>query len=608
MPACCVAVNCKNAGASSEVDAQGRPITLHLFPKDPESRQQWALAVHRKGPGGALWKPSRFSRLCSAHFTEDCIDRSGQAVRIHKGAIPTLFNLWKRLKRRAIKPKPPDISSREETAPLADCTESAMEEFTQSRREIKEAMDKDHNYFCASSSKSLKLTLDKLLQTEEKLLKRLRNVKKRESRLTDRVCWLVMQLERKQKHEQPAEASQEDSGAELLKISQENNQEDSFVKLLLNPASATSNDMVIHGLKQEPVCKLNKYLPENKLNSSLDGDGSLRSAVQLRTHNDETARSCKEPGLKVDEQLALKKDQNYCTEESTPEAKPHPYFESSKCSRPTRKQLRCIGRKQFQCKVCGKSYSFLKTLRVHQRKHPVTATVKSESINENVTPSDVKPERRRVKKDKPYQCSQCEKSFSREKYFIRHEKVHTEENTHACKVCGKVFSQFAYRMQHEKMHSKQRIYKCNQCDKSFRGTSDLKRHRKTHSGEKPFQCSECGKSFSLADYLKVHQKIHTGETRCICSECGKCFSRVSYLKTHNRIHTGEKPYTCPECGKSFIDTLRLSRHRLTHKGKKPFQCTECGKSFTSKINVTRHERKHANVVMAEEKRLTIELK
>ena len=47
-----------------------RGIRFHLFPKDPERRQQWVKAVNRRIPGKPteLWQPKNHDIVCSEHF------------------------------------------------------------------------------------------------------------------------------------------------------------------------------------------------------------------------------------------------------------------------------------------------------------------------------------------------------------------------------------------------------------------------------------------------------------------------------------------------------------------------------------------------------------
>ena len=62
----CCAVGCSN---STYRDVP-RGIKFHVFPRDPERRMQWILAVKRTVPGkpGSLWQPKDSAVLCSEHF------------------------------------------------------------------------------------------------------------------------------------------------------------------------------------------------------------------------------------------------------------------------------------------------------------------------------------------------------------------------------------------------------------------------------------------------------------------------------------------------------------------------------------------------------------
>ena len=71
------------------------------FPDDRELCRQW---LHNTGRGGA-WKPTKHSRLCSAHSEESCFERDlyaelmesdarclrRRATRLKADAVPTLF-------------------------------------------------------------------------------------------------------------------------------------------------------------------------------------------------------------------------------------------------------------------------------------------------------------------------------------------------------------------------------------------------------------------------------------------------------------------------------------------------------------------------------------
>jgi len=147
--------------------------------------------------------------------------------------------------------------------------------------------------------------------------------------------------------------------------------------------------------------------------------------------------------------------------------------------------------------------------------------------------------------------------------------------------------------------SDEKPFQCSQCGKSYKLNIDLSNHihqthrRKTTKGgnpqkgytqeeitKKPHQCEICKKRFAKEDYFNLHMKIHSGEAKIECPICQKTFTDAYYLKYHMRtIHSDARPFTCNVCKKDFKHKLALQRHMVVHTKEKPYSCERCNKSF-----------------------------
>ena len=123
---CCVPF-CKSG---YEAQKTRKKVHLFKFPDDDTQREAWVKNISRRG-----FTPTSFSRVCSLHFTSDCIrsassDPRGRRSKLKKiglneGAIPTLFPNYPLSKRTT--PPLPRSEAATSTSRLAMENESIMQ-------------------------------------------------------------------------------------------------------------------------------------------------------------------------------------------------------------------------------------------------------------------------------------------------------------------------------------------------------------------------------------------------------------------------------------------------------------------------------------------------
>ncbi|XP_029954280.1 zinc finger protein 436-like [Salarias fasciatus] len=88
-----------------------------------------------------------------------------------------------------------------------------------------------------------------------------------------------------------------------------------------------------------------------------------------------------------------------------------------------------------------------------------------------------------AKADNLHLCVLCGKTFSRVGNLRIHQRCHTGEKPYGCMQCGRRFRQTGDLKKHKRVHTGEKPYYCQQCGKSFSRGENLKRHQRIHIGE-----------------------------------------------------------------------------------------------------------------------------
>uniref|UniRef100_A0A667WQP5 C2H2-type domain-containing protein n=1 Tax=Myripristis murdjan TaxID=586833 RepID=A0A667WQP5_9TELE len=198
-----------------------------------------------------------------------------------------------------------------------------------------------------------------------------------------------------------------------------------------------------------------------------------------------------------------------------------------------------------------------------------------------------------------YICSKCGASLRSWEELKSHMRTHVPALM-SCPECDKKFKykSLTALKYHLRTHTEERPYQCTCCIETFTKNEDLERHCLKHrkfKKAKPYSCTRCDYAFSTLTELTEHMSSHKGEQPMNCPDCGKTFLNKNKLQKHLSIHTGERPHLCSLCAKGFPSAASLKLHVLIHTGDKPFKCSQCSKSFSSSSGLRLHGRQHMAV-------------
>ncbi|XP_062268533.1 THAP domain-containing protein 1 [Platichthys flesus] len=165
----CSAYGCKNRYHKD------KDVSFHKFPlARPDVCGKWVAAMRRNN-----FKPTKYSNICSAHFTEDCFKRECNNRVLKESAVPSLFSFSLSIKSEALEtPFPSEIHFPLSLPLTSDPVEEEAD--PEPGRSLPDTMvvSCDHNY-TAEDSVRQKRRIEQLEDQLERLRKKLKTTQQK---------------------------------------------------------------------------------------------------------------------------------------------------------------------------------------------------------------------------------------------------------------------------------------------------------------------------------------------------------------------------------------------------------------------------------------------
>ncbi|RVE65462.1 hypothetical protein OJAV_G00116830 [Oryzias javanicus] len=166
----CSAYGCKNRYHKD------KDVSFHKFPlARPDVCGKWVAAMRRNN-----FKPTKYSNICSQHFTKDCFKRECNNRVLKENAVPSLFSFNLSIKPESI--EDPFSSEMPFSLALPLTSDSTVEEEpeggTPCTRTDTAVVSCDHNY-TAEDSAQQKKRIDQLEEQLEHLRKKLKTTQQK---------------------------------------------------------------------------------------------------------------------------------------------------------------------------------------------------------------------------------------------------------------------------------------------------------------------------------------------------------------------------------------------------------------------------------------------
>ncbi|KAK7895762.1 hypothetical protein WMY93_021087 [Mugilogobius chulae] len=156
----CSAYGCKNRYHKD------KDISFHKFPlARPDICDKWVSAMRRDN-----FRPTKYSSLCSQHFTQDSFKKECNNRVLKENAVPSVFSSCLHTKAESLEPFPPELHFPLPSDPIEQGEEPIHDQTA--------AVSCDHNYTAEDSARQ-KRRIEQLEEQVERLRKRLKSSQQR---------------------------------------------------------------------------------------------------------------------------------------------------------------------------------------------------------------------------------------------------------------------------------------------------------------------------------------------------------------------------------------------------------------------------------------------